>query len=120
MNDLDICKRIAEIDGVEVLGFRGEIVLADDYNEVVNLVKSGRYHPEQVAKLISEYSYNPLTDDALWQQLIFKHEVSISFVSCNLLMVRDGVFEKNFTDIQSLKRNALLLIAEAHKDNNNE
>ena len=116
LTDLEICKRIAEIGGVEAHEFRGSIVLSDDYNEVVNSVKSGRYSPEQVAKLINGYAYNPLTDDALLNQLIFKYEISISFNFCLISMITNKQYEINFTDIPSLKRKCLLLIIEAHKD----
>lgn len=75
LTDLEICKKIAEIEGVKAHEFRGSIVLSEDYNEVVNSVASGRYSPEQVAKLIARWEYSPLTDDALCFQLMVKHEV---------------------------------------------
>lgn len=103
MNDLDICKRLAEIEGVSYFEFPDCIV------ETSNPDGSGT--PQEALGV-----YNPLTDDALWLRLIFKFEISISFVFCKVLMVKGGVFEKNFTGALSLKRNALLLIIEAHKD----
>ena len=101
LTDIQICKRIAEIEGLDFS--------VEDYGVFV-------------AEFIPNYNnsesneYNPLTDKSLWNDLIFKYEVSISFVTCTLLMIRDGVYESNFTDIPSLVRNALLLIIEAHKE----
>ena len=59
---------------------------------------------------------NPLLDDALLDQLIFKYEISISFNFCLISMITDKQYEMNFNDIPSLKRNCLLLIIEAHKE----
>tara|TARA_R110000796_G_scaffold153558_1_gene270112 strand:+ start:346 stop:678 length:333 start_codon:yes stop_codon:yes gene_type:complete len=59
---------------------------------------------------------NPLLDDALLNQLIFKYEISTSFNFCLISMITDKQYEMNFTDIPSLKRKCLLLIIEAHKE----
>lgn len=100
LSDLEICKRIAEIENcIGIHENNNNIWYVKDYETL---------------------KFNPLTDDALWGDLIMTHEVSISFVFCKLLMVRDGVYEMNFQDIPSLKRNALLLIIEACKESNHD
>ena len=66
--------------------------------------------------MVFREAYNPLTDDALLNQLIFKYEISISFNFCLISMITNKQYEMNFTDIPSLKRKCLLLIIEAHKD----
>ena len=104
LTDLEICKRIAEIE-------------AFDFD-----VLNGRIHakPFTVTEVFScahmGFIFNPLTDDALWLQLIEKYEVNISFVFCKLLINLNGVHERNFTDKLSLRKNALSLIIEAHTD----
>lgn len=65
LTDLKICKRIAEIEGVElnhsVIGREGICVT----------VPAAGY---------MRATYNPLTDDALCFQLMVKYEVDISFL----------------------------------------
>ncbi len=90
MNDLEICKRIAEIEGMSNL--------LQYYHDCVDNV------------------FNPLTDDALWVKLIEKYEVSISFVFCKVLINLNGVHERNFNDRLSLRRSAMLLIIRAHNE----
>jgi len=110
MNDLAICKRIAEIEGVDFLR-KGE--LSDDLLQPDVLIVVTRRWDNGGLKGFMEY--NPLTDDALWVNLILTHEISISFNFCLISMIRDKQYEMNFTDIPSLKRKSLLLIIEAHK-----
>lgn len=103
MNNSEICKRISEIQGINNNAF-----------ERWALVR----HPDGTD---SHYEhYNPLSDDALWAELIFKHEVSISFVFCKLLINKNGVHEMNFTDTNSLRKNALLLIIKANNKGSNK
>lgn len=100
LTDLEICKRVAEIEGVKIDVLGGKVIL----DEMINNVR------------IRLTEYNPITDDALWVNLILKHEVSICFITCSISIIRDGITSFEFTDIPSLKRNALLLIIEAHKE----
>ena len=98
LTDLEICKRIAEIEGYHTnLAIKCEGVWCSmNSNDCYGV-------------------FNPLTDDALLNQLIFKYEISISFNFCLISMITNKQYEMNFTDIPSLKRKCLLLIIEAHK-----
>ena len=60
MNDLEICKRIAEIS----------------FNEPVNCYQhefDGICIDRPMCGMMFREKYNPLTDDTLWQRLIFTH-----------------------------------------------
>ena len=110
LTDLEICKRISEIEGKKGFEFMGVFVLSENYNDAVNESHSNSYSFSPC-----HYEYSPLTDRALLNDLIFKYEVSISFNFCFISVITDKQYEMNFTDIPSLKRNCLLLIIEAHK-----
>ncbi len=106
LTDLEICKRIAEIEGFEF--------------DVKTLFTGGplgvwpKYGFKEVGMSTASGSYNPLIDDALLVKLIEKYEVSISFVFCKVLINLNGVHERNFNDRLSLRRSAMLLIIDAH------
>ena len=102
MTDLDICKRIAEIEGLPCALRSGAY--------------GGKWCIAQTKGHSSMRRYSPITDDALWVSLIEKYEVSISFVFCKVLINIDRVIERNFSSKSELRRNALLLIIEAHND----
>ena len=72
MNDLVICKRIAEIDGVKV----SESVMQSG----CNLIPTGRGMIDD-----NFMQYNPLENDALCFRLRIKHEINLSydFKSCS-------------------------------------
>lgn len=105
LTDLQLCEEIAKIEGYVKCKIKGLLILPDIENDSI---KKGIF----IDNILDEY--NPLTDDALWVSLILKYEVSINFHFCLLSIVTDKYYEKNFQDIPSLKRNALLLIIEAH------
>ena len=73
MTYLEICKRIAEIEGKKGHEFMGVFVLSENYNEAVNESHSNSYSFSPC-----HYEYNPLTDDALCFQLMDKYSVSIN------------------------------------------
>ena len=103
LTDLQICKRIAEIEFDDLIGcYEHEF--------------DGICIDKPMCGMVFREAYNPLTDDALLNQLIFKYEISISFNFCLISMITNKQYEMNFTDIPSLKRKCLLLIIEAHKD----
>ncbi len=101
--DLEICRRIAEIEGFEFDVINGSIHAKPfTITEVFSCAHTG-------------FIFNPLTDEALWVKLVEKYEVSISFVFCKVLINLNGVHERNFSDRLSLRRSAMLVIIEAHK-----
>ena len=63
MNDLDICKRMGEIEGVELLG-------------------PNKLNYKPANKRCVEL-YNPLTDDALCFQLMIKYRIDFSTLECS-------------------------------------
>ena len=67
MNDLEICTRIADIEGVAIEHIHGTDVFIVDNDEAL---KTGN----------DEYmDYNPLTDDALCFKLMVKYGVTFDF-----------------------------------------
>ena len=102
LTDLELCKKIAEIEGI--------------YFHISENKKHVMVREKSITWLIRFVNYNPLTDDALLNQLIFKYEISISFNFCLISMITDKQYEMNFHDIPSLKRKCLLLIIKAHKE----
>ena len=109
LTDLQICKRIAEIEGLDLLKddeLDKSLLIAGEL-----IVVNERWEGGSLKQFMI---YNPLTDDALWAQLIIKHEVSINFNFCLLNINTDKFYEKNFHDIEDLKVKSLELIIEAH------
>jgi len=99
---LEINVKIATITGVVIEHITGNTIYIVD-NETGLETGNDEY-----------MEYNPRTDDALWAQLIIKHEVSINFNFCLLNISTDKFYEKNFHDIEDLKVKSLELIIEAH------
>ena len=64
LTDLEICKRIAEIEGLKV-SVVGELSV---------YIKSN--------SKVGHYAYNPLTDDALCFKLMIKHRVICHWLWC--------------------------------------
>ena len=121
LTDLEICKRIAEIENVKHQQDRGVIILSENYSDFINTICSGRYHPDQVKKITLDYSYNPLTDDALCFKLMVKYQVTFQkcpfYIGRFLTCIRD-----NDNGLAAPKRNdtnpnkaICMTIIEAHK-----
>lgn len=116
LTDLEICKRIAEIDGVKHLQDRGVIILSENYNDFINTICSGRYHPDQVKKITLDYSYNPLTDDALCFRLMVKYRLLVSNDDTDNTWSAYATDKTGWTDEYAhLNRAICLAIIEAHK-----
>jgi len=85
MNDLDICKRIAEIESVEVDEIANNFLIKKDITFGLRVNVSIEFTR---CKTIEDYNkveeerkdclYNPLTDDALCFQLMVKYTVELS------------------------------------------
>jgi hypothetical protein len=79
LTDLQICKRIAEIEGVE---FR---------------IQNGKVLPENPAEAITGKLtdvYNPLTDDALCFKLMVKHSIRVEPENCSAWTNNDDGYPK--------------------------
>jgi len=123
MNDLAICKRIAEIDDVEHLCDRGVVILSENYSELINTICSGRYSPEQVIKIINKAAYSPLTDDALCFQLMVKYDIDLMspYRVNGETKWQAQIFSKNYADAFSIydespNKAILLVIIEANNE----
>jgi len=102
MNDLELCKAIAEIENVEVC--------------------CGQHKSEPVYLWINteQKRYDPLTDKALLMDLLIKYRVDIDWFNRNVyaLYVRgDHVFTSiYYEDDSKLPRAVILAIIKAHAD----
>ncbi|MFT7376166.1 MAG: hypothetical protein ACI9EP_001747 [Oceanospirillaceae bacterium] len=72
LTDLEICKRIAEIEGEK-----------DKIEAAMMAIRQSSHHPIFATGTVTSHQtfddiYNPLTDDALCLQLIDKYNVSIN------------------------------------------
>lgn len=131
MDDLAICKRIAEIEGVEVyettrptlyiMGeehIKGEPVLYIKKPFDDGLTKmsdgsfmTGLYYPDNAPK-----EYNPLTDDALCFNLMVKYKVDVEFfVDCVSGYIGGSCKGESIDD--SPNKAILLAIIEANNEN---
>lgn len=90
MKDLEICKRIAEIEGVELFHSYSNIfdkkkLVAMYMDTGVKWVRAGESEESFFTKVYSspsEYKgaiYNPLRDKALCFDLMVKHEIEVMF-----------------------------------------
>jgi len=106
MNDLEICKRIAEIEG-----------------EVVSGVGDHSVYIKCQPSLVGNVQYNPLTDDALCFQIMVKHDVDLMspYRVNGETKWEAQVFSKNYADALSIydespNKAILLAIIEAHNE----
>jgi hypothetical protein len=110
LTDLEICKRIAEIEGVKFIVFSGKI--AADAFQVHDLFSCAHMG----------FTFNPLTDDALCFQLMVKHRVKIVFERAPDYYHAIALYKINNTKLcqsdESPNKAICLAIIEAHKDIN--
>ena len=97
MNDLEICKRIAEIEGY---------VFCDGG-------KYARCELTKHGKVVGYLDYNPLTDDALNHQLMIKYRVSVDFLRPSDVWIGNDI---NITFRGNPNKAILLAIIEAHNE----
>jgi len=71
MDDLEICKRIAEIEGNKVV--------FDEFNDKQVKILIQTWCDTDSCYFDDYLPYNPLTDDALCFQLMVKYKVSMEF-----------------------------------------
>jgi hypothetical protein len=94
--DLEICQRIAKIEGVKVRKCDGVICILEATGS--SLMK------------IPTTEYNPLTDDALCFKLMVKHEISIINISEGLFMVQCKMITVDTSDSVNIKKAICLAI----------
>jgi len=117
LTDLEICKRIAEIEGKKGHEFMGVFVLGENYNEAVNESHSNSYSFSPC-----HYEYSPLTDDAICFQLMVKYDCDLisPYRPNNDTHWECQIFTDNCTDAVSIYNDSpnkaiCLAIIEAHK-----
>lgn len=119
LTDLEICKRIAEIEGLNAVSRSGKLILVKD----VPLTMNGRMYHELNVEARNCYDnnneYNPLTDDALCFQLMVNHEVHTGHYGEH----EAEVFIDNCMNVtadKSVNKAICLAIIEAHDEPNNK
>lgn len=95
LTDLEICKRIAEIEGLDFTEGNGKIFYKKDWETWV---------------------FNPLTDDALNHQLMSKFECSVINVAKGMFIVQCEMSTVDTDDDTNLNKAILLAIIEANKE----
>jgi len=110
LTDLEICKRIAEIEGEKIAG------LGDD-NVYVKCQPS----------LVGNVQYTPLTDDALCFQLMVKYDIDVlsPYRKNGETKWEAQIFSKDYADAFSIydespNKAICLAIIEANKEVDNE
>ena len=111
LTDLEICKRIAEIEGVKFIVSSGKI--AADAFQVHDLFSCAHMG----------FTFNPLTDDALCFKLMNKHEACVHYGSGDVFICGgdnfDGCLSLQSFDVddkKTLNKAICLAIIEAHKN----
>lgn len=126
MNDLEICKRIAEIESIEVKEIGGLLInitkVKDCYEtlKVATNMTFERFVQSQIeSPLIPAHIYNPLTDDALCFRLMVKYAIFMTPIpAMEMWSARvwyEGVKPYGAKD-KSPNRAICLAIIEAHND----
>ena len=114
LTDLEICKRIAEIEGLRTLVFNR-----------IHLIERAPFEACE-----SEIYYNPLTDCALNLKFRDKYRVEIDYDSCRVcswyakyniqtmanISFKDKVDKATEPNYKEVNKAVLLCIIEAHKD----
>lgn len=102
MNDLDICKRIAEIEGLNnhISDNKKHIMVKDMSTPALRWIKF--------------IEYNPLTDDALCFRLMIKYGYDFCQLQSSKLYMVHTAMDKTVTDANPNKAICLAII-KAHK-----
>jgi hypothetical protein len=96
LTDLEICKRIAEIENLEHY-------ISENKKYCMTRDKLSTY-------VIRHVEYNPLTDDALCFKLMVKHEISIINISKDLFMVQCKMITVDTSDSVNINKAICLAI----------
>ena len=116
LTDLEICKRIAEIEGKDFYLLES----GGDTYPLIKVWQDSVLKDKCVPKRFFEArDYNPLADDALCFKLIVKYKVEICYDDKDVSIYEDGdrkyiaISTKSFTDKPN--KAICLAIIEAHK-----
>jgi len=120
--DLEICKRIAEIEGVDIVHSKTfdiqRIAIKKHYY-------SNKLHESSARNIAieTEYfkhnTYNPLTDDALCFQLMVKYKIQIQHENPDYSCAQCEHDVVRFNAGDNPSRAICLAIISAHKERNN-
>ena len=127
LTDLEICKRIAEIEDVELFSTYNQVL---DKKKLVGIYmdKGVKWHHAaeseecfftRVYSMPLEFSkalYNPLTNAAIWSPFIEKYKLQIDMIDMIVIchnFEKDTCWIENIKD--SLAKAICLAIIEAHK-----
>lgn len=112
MNDLQICKRVSEIDGYTTFCDGGKYAR-------IELLKHG--------KVVGYQDYNPLTDDALCFQLMVRYRIKVMYeTNPNYYHASRVIHEQSKKPFRVCESDSnpnkaiCLAIIEAHKESNND
>jgi hypothetical protein len=102
LTDLEICKRIAEIEGLKWFELDNSKHSKKPNARAIYLNKSenGTY----------KNRFNPITDDALCLKFIVKHEISIINISEGLFIVQCKMITVDTSDSINIKKAICLAI----------
>ena len=109
LTDLEICKRISEVEGFEYYRLTDQGYMA--FNEGIN------------NSITDRVFFNPLTDDALIKNLMFDYEVTIIWSRKKVMMYYKPNINPlktviiDFVDKEHLNKAICLAIIEANKEN---
>ena len=93
LTELEICKRIAEIEGYSKFGtVWGDLVIVSNEDDTT--------------------TYNPLTDDALCFKLIKKYRIDITYYS----QIVEACYQGHFWEGKDLNAAVCLVLIEAHNE----
>lgn len=112
LTDLEICKKIAEIEGA-VFTIKKGVTPSHEHR-----VYQTHHNFNDNAINAPLGWFNPLTDDALLTPLMFKHEVTIIWSVKKVMMYKSNSIETvtvPFTDKSKLPKAICLAIIEANK-----
>ena len=119
MNDLEICKRIAEIEGESVVVF-DDFCIIDELLHTLNSIRQCDDDSFMCALISTQY--NPLTDDGLCFRLMDKYNVlregtGTVFYRCVIANYGNGP-EYYRATAETLNKAVCLTIIEANKNEN--
>ena len=128
LTDLEICKRIAEIDGVNVSELNGRLIPDCELSEATRFC--GLSCTIQAHIYLDKIEYSPVTDNALCFELMYKYKVSVSYpeneFECGIVEVLSGntdffitKYTKQFHAGTPIKKAISLLIIERHDEDMN-